>query len=204
MNPAPPALGERRFPEAADVRVGQPRRQRAAEHPVPGVLQHQRDAGLSISLTKVAGPPHAQDRVLQHPQLQGGSRRTGTDSVRHAQLRAGHRRHQPVRHVVRIRQRGHRHLQLVPAGLEVRRRQPRLRQPRGLHPGQLEGQQPAHARLRRAASCTRRRSTTPGPGLAISCRTRWSLSASAASLYRPGCAVTVRRVPRARRPVGRR
>ena len=47
---------------------------------------------------------------------------------------------------------------------ELRRRQLRLQQPRGLRAGQLEGEQQADARLRHAASCTRRRSTTSWAG----------------------------------------
>ena len=43
-----------------------------------------------------------------------------------------------------------RRVHAVPAGLEVRRRQHALQQHRGLHPGQLEGEQPADAGLRRA------------------------------------------------------
>ena len=73
MNPAPPAWVERRLPQAADVRVGQPRRQRAAEHPVPVVLQRQRHAGRLDQPDQGHGASHDQDGVLQHPQLQGGA-----------------------------------------------------------------------------------------------------------------------------------
>ena len=146
---------------------------------------------FAISLTKVTRPPHAQDRLLQHAQLQGRADRQ--PRVRHDQLPAGRRRHQPVRHLVRVRQRGDRHLQLVPAGAEVRRGRVGLQQPRGLRPGQLEGDQPADARLRRALRA-------PGPqydklGQASNfLPDQWSL-AQAPLLYVAGCASARRRAP---------
>ena len=121
------------------------RRRRSAS---PGWFNINSTNDFAISLTKVMGPPHDQDRVLQHAQLQGGA--DEQQRVRHDQLPAGRRRHQSVRHLVRLRQRRDRHVQLVPAGAEVRRDRVGLQQHRGVHPGQLEGEQPADARLRPA------------------------------------------------------
>ena len=51
----PPIWDGTRVLSAAELLVGQPRRQRAAEHPVPGFLNTNVDTDISISLTKVAG-----------------------------------------------------------------------------------------------------------------------------------------------------
>ena len=68
------------------------------------------------------GQPHVQDRLLQQPQPEAGEQRPGCGrQLRHAELRQRHGRHQSLRHVVRVRQRGDRQLQLVRAGLEIRR-----------------------------------------------------------------------------------
>ena len=68
------------------------------------------------ALTKLHGPPHVQGRLLQHPQLQG--RADEQQRVRQHQLPARRSRHQSVRHVVRLRQRGDR---LLPARSSRRR-----------------------------------------------------------------------------------
>ena len=123
---------------AADVHLGQPRRQRAAQHRLPEPehrVEHRRlgqpDEGL--------GPPHDQDRLLQSIQQQaaGAGRRRGRTR---AELPAGRRRHQSLRHVVRVRQRRDRLLQFLLAGLEGRRGQVHLLQHRRLRAGQLEGE----------------------------------------------------------------
>ena len=88
----------------------------------PGFLNINTTQDVAISLTKVMRPPHAQDRLLQQPQPEAREQRPRRHELRDAQLRAGHRRHQPVRHVVRLRQRGDRQLQLLRPGVEVRRR----------------------------------------------------------------------------------
>ena len=59
-------------------------------------------------------------------------------------------RQQPVRHRLCLRERGHRHLQQLHAGLEVRHSGMALPQRRVLRAGQLEGRQQPHDRLRRA------------------------------------------------------
>ena len=100
------------------------------------------------ALTKLARPPHVQSRLLQHPQLQG--RADEQQRVRQHQLLARQSRHQSVRYVVRLRQRGDRLLPVVPAGAEIRRDGIGLQQHRGLHPGQLEGERSDDARLRLA------------------------------------------------------
>ena len=96
-----------------------------------------------------ARAPHDQGRVLQYAQLQGAGRRAG--SAIGTITFANDSRQQPVRHVLRVRQCRDRHLQFVlsrrPSSSKCTRD---LQQHRGLHPGQLEGQQSPHDGLRRA------------------------------------------------------
>ena len=102
--------------------------------PFPGFLNINATDDISISLTKVAGRHTVQERLLQHPQLQGAAaRRLERDD------HLLERQQQPHRLDVRVCQRGAGHLQQLRAGVEVRRGVVRLQQHRGLHPGQLEG-----------------------------------------------------------------
>ena len=116
----------------------------------PGFMNVNRTQDFSISLTKLARAAHVQSRVLPEPQLQSaesGRRRRflvpGRDQLRQ-------RRGQSPRHRVRLRERGARRLHELPAAVQVRRRQLHLRPDRLVHPGQLEGQLEADARLRAA------------------------------------------------------
>ena len=149
MNPAPPGWVNGDFVKPPTFAWGSRIGQRAAEHPVPGYFNVNATQDVSISLTKVARPPHAQDRLLQHPQLQGGAGAPApTRSARSASRRtrgtnAFDTSFGFANAAIGI-------VQLLQPGVEVRRRQLRLRQPRGLRAGQLEGEQPADARLRHA------------------------------------------------------
>ena len=69
-------------------------------------------------------------------------------AVRDAELQQRHE--QPARFTVPVLQRRTRHFSVVRAGVEVHRRHLDLQQRRVLHPGQLEGHQPADVRLRHA------------------------------------------------------
>ena len=88
---------------------------------LPWLPQHQHDAGRRDQPDEGHGPPHVQDRVLQQPQPEAGEQRPRRHQLRDGQLLAGHRRRQPVRHVVRVLQRRDRELQLLRAGVQVRR-----------------------------------------------------------------------------------
>ena len=69
-------------------------------------------------------------------------------AVRDAELQQRHQ--QPARFTVPVFQRRTRHFSVVPASVEVHRGHLDLQQRRVLHPGQLEGHQPADVRLRHA------------------------------------------------------
>ena len=58
--------------------------QRPAEHRLPGLVQHQLDQRLLHQPDEGPGPAHLQERLLQHPQLQGGA--DEQQRVRHDQL----------------------------------------------------------------------------------------------------------------------
>ena len=88
----------------------------------------------------------AQGRLLLPEQLQAAEHLRQLQ--RQDQLPGQHQ--QPVRHRLRLRQRGHRRLQHLHAGLEVRHSGMALQERRVLRAGQLEGGQQADARLRRA------------------------------------------------------
>ena len=153
--------------------------------PYPGYFQSGGTLDLSASLTKTFGPTHAEGRLLLSVRAAQPERRE-RQLERHAQLRAGHGRHQSVRHLVRICERGDRQLQLVLADLEVHGRQVHLPPERLLRAGQLEGQQHADARLRRAVRqsaavprCKRQQAELPRGPMAASARP---------ALYKAGCA----------------
>ena len=143
-----PGVGRHARAGGALVHVGQPRGQCAAQqqqsvgqlHPRHRVRQPERHADAR------AGAPHAQDRLLLLQELSAA--RPGRVR-RHDQLRAGHRRHQCVRHVVRIRQRRDRLLQFLFPAVALGRGRLHGDQSRRLRSGQLEGHQQPDARLRR-------------------------------------------------------
>ena len=144
-------VGQRRLRQAAGVRLGQPHQSDNAPPniPFPTYFNVNATQDVAISLTKVAGR-HTLKTGFFNTHSYKAEQATGADSFGTLNFAAGRGGDQRLRHVVRLRQCGHRVVQLVSAGLEVHRRQLRLRQPRGLHPGQLEGQQPPDARLRHA------------------------------------------------------
>ena len=133
-----PIWQDGRICHAAELPVGQPHPNTPPNIPFPGFLNINRDQGHLDQSDQGRRAAHDQDGLLQHAQLQGAAARR---LERHHQLRQRHQ--QPARLAVRLRERGARHLQLVPAGLELRRGRVRLRQHRGVHPGQLEGQREA-------------------------------------------------------------
>ncbi len=119
----------------------------------PGWLNINRTQDVAISLTKVAGRHTIKARLLQQPQLQGAE---------HRRRRRGEPRLPGLR---QLRQR-HEQRRSTPASAtptrrwacsrstcrqsKFDRRQHDLQQHRVLRPGQLEGEQPADARLRHA------------------------------------------------------
>ena len=127
-----------RHPDGAELHLGQPHQQqqsqlRAAEHAVSGLPEQERHRRHVDQPDQGLRPSHAQDRFLQHPQLQGAA---AAGLGRHADLQQ--RQQQPDRFDVRLRQCRARHLQPVQPAVEVRRRIVHLQQYRGLHAGQLE------------------------------------------------------------------
>ena len=150
-------LGRRSAPDYADQRdLGQPHRESAAEHDLPGLPQHQCDQGLRRERDQGGGAAHVEGRVLQQSQQQVAEPEQRGD-VRRAEFLERHQ--QPDRRAVRVRQRGARRLHVLQPAVALYRGQVSLQQHRGLHPGQLEGEQPDHARLRRAL----RAHAAPGP-----------------------------------------
>ncbi len=127
--------------------LGRPRRQRAAQHPVPGLPEHQRDQRHRDQPDEGRRPSHDQDGLLQHAQLQGAAARR---LERHRQLRQRHQQPASTRSSATRTPRSassartSRPPQYVEGAV-------RLQQHRGLHPGQLEGERQADARLRRPA-----------------------------------------------------
>ena len=119
--------------------------------PFPGYFNINATQDVSISLTKVAGRHTFKTGLLQHAQLQG---RAGARRVQLVRRRSTSQQDtvgtNPFDTSFGFANAAIGTLQLVQPGVEVRRRQLRLRQHRGLHPGQLEGEQQADARLRRA------------------------------------------------------
>ena len=96
--------------------MGQPhRRTRRPNIPFPSYFNVNATQDVAISLTKVMGRHTIKTGLLQHPQLQGraGDRRpTRSARSNFAQDTVGTN---AVRHVVRVRQRGDRLVQLLPA-----------------------------------------------------------------------------------------
>ena len=113
----PPMWQNGLHPEDAELHLGRPRRQRAAEHPVPRLPQHQRDRRHLDQPDEGRGPAHDQDRLLQHAQLQGAA----AGRIRSGRINFTQRHQQPARLAVPVRERGARHLQPVPAAVEVHR-----------------------------------------------------------------------------------
>ena len=127
--------------------------ERAAEHLVPGLPEHQPDERRVGQLDEGRQGAHTLKAgfYLNHSYKAqntgaGGGRLAGVPG--HRQFRAG--RQQPDRHGFRLRQRAARGLLDLPAVVAVRRGQLPLQQHRVVPPGQLAREQPAHARLRPA------------------------------------------------------
>ena len=155
--------------------------------PFPGFLNINATDDISISLTKVCRPAYDQERLLQHPQLQGAAARR---LERDHHLRE--RQQQPHRLDVRVCQRGPGYLQPVHAGVEVRRGVVRLQQHRGLHPGQLEGDEQSDAGLRRALRTPAAAVRRQGTGLQFPAREMGG---------GPGASAVPRGLPEQRQPV---
>ena len=123
------------------------RQLRAAQPPIQPASQEQHVGSLAQS-HESRGPAHDQGRVLVQQQPQAGDhRRDRRQQLREPELRERHG--ECLRHVVRVRQCGHRQLHLVLPEHRVYRGQLHLLQPRRLRAGQLEGDRPPDARLRR-------------------------------------------------------
>ena len=73
--PGAAGVGQRRLHQAAGVRLGQPHHARAAEHPVPVLLQRERDAGPLAQPDQGHGAPHDEDRATSTPTATRPSRR---------------------------------------------------------------------------------------------------------------------------------
>ncbi len=157
-------MGRRACPPAAAVPVRDTCRQRAPRQPAHELLQHEPRPGL-------LGEPHGRQGAAtrsrrecsisrsSQAQITGGAGGAiGTLSFAHDQAGV-----QSVRYVLRVCERGDRHLQFVFAGLRVHRIQQRDPEYRPLRPGQLEGQQPPDDGLRCAVSCTRCPTTRSSP-----------------------------------------
>ena len=189
MNPAPPAWVNGDFVKPPTFSWGSRIANAPPNIPFPTYFNVNATQDVSISLTKVMGR-HTIKAGFYNTHSYKAEQAHRRRLLRLAELPAGCRRHEPVRHVVRLRERGHRLVQLVQPGVELHRRQLRLRQPRGLHPGQLEGQQPADARLRHALRARDAAVRQARPGQQLPARPS-GRSSQAPVLYRPGCAVTV-------------
>ena len=126
-------------------------RGRAAEHQLPRLPQHQHHPGRRVSLTKVMGRHtmktgfYNSHSLKRENNVQGAADNFGTLS-----FAQGHGRHQPLRHVVRVRQRGDRQLQLVRAGLEICRGNFTYNNTEGYIQDNWKVNNQADARLRRA------------------------------------------------------
>ena len=95
MSPTPPFWSTARCMQAADVRVGQPRRQRAAEHRRSRASSTStRRKDFSISLTKVTGRHTVKTGFYNTHSYK--AEQTQQQRVRHASTSAGHGRHQPL------------------------------------------------------------------------------------------------------------
>ena len=147
----------------------------------PGFLNINTTQDVVVSLTKVMGrhtlKPGSTTATASSARTTSGA----ADNFGTLNFSERHGRHQPVRHVVRVRQCGDRQLQLVRAGVAYVEGQLQLQQHRGLHSGQLEGEQASSRSTTACASCMRSRSTTACCRAAISCRT------SGLSRRRRGC-----------------
>ena len=87
-------LAERPHRHAAELPVGKPHHEHAAEHSISRVPQHQRDQGHRDQPDQDRRPAHDQDGLLQHPQLQGAAARR---LERHHQLRQRHQQPASIR-----------------------------------------------------------------------------------------------------------
>ena len=147
------AVSQRR-PGRLRALVRLPRGQRHWAHgqrrPVPNrsgpVHQPEHHARRHRQPDESVGSAFLEGRLLLPAQLQAA------EHLRQLQQPDRFRRQleQPVRHGVRLRERGDGRVQFLPAGLEVRASRMELQEHRVVRAGQLEAQRPFHARLRRA------------------------------------------------------
>ena len=189
MSPTPPAWVNGDFQKPPQFNWGSRVGNAPPNIPFPGYFNINATQDVSISLTKVAGR-HTYKMGYYQTHSYKAEQATDTNSFGTINFQQDAVGHEPVRHVVWLRERGDRDVQLLPAGVEVRRRQLRLRQHRVLHPGQLEGRAASSRWTTACGSCTRSRSTTSWGRARTSCLTTGRCS-GAPQLYKPGCTITV-------------
>ena len=207
MNPAPPAWVNGEFLKPPTFAWGNRVGSAPPNLPFPSYFNVNATQDVSVSLTKVMGR-HTIKAGFFNTHSYKAEQAHERPVVGRAELRAGHARDQPVRHLLRIRQRRHGGVQLVPAGVQLRRGQLRLRQPRGLHPGQLARERTADARLRHAlrqrrAAVRQARTGFELPAREVGARRTRRCSISRAAPSRKHLARRVRR-PASRRATRRR
>ena len=194
---SPPTLRRHARAAAAGVPVGQPRSPtRRRTTPIPGFADYSAVKDVAVSLTKVWGRHTL--KTGYYNQYSAKQQNQG-NAVRHAQLRQR-------RATTRSTRRSGSPTRRSASSARTRRRRRfvegavHLQQRRGLHPGQLEGEQQADARLRRAVRApaaavrdapARRRTSCPTSGRAARRRCSTSPAAPTASIRAP--APTARR-----------
>ena len=123
----------------------------------PGWLNINRTQDVAISVTKIAGRHSLKAGFYNNHSFK--AQNIGGTAFQGA-VEFDNDTQQRARYPVRLRERRGGRLPPLHAGLEVRRGQHALQQHRGLHPGQLEGEQPSDARRWASASRASSRSTT--------------------------------------------
>ena len=124
---------------------------------------------LSVSFTKVADRHTFKTGLLQQSQPQAGVGQRVRHQLRDHQLRQRHR--QPVRHVVRVRQRGDRQLHRVPAGRDRTSRAATPSTTGVLLQDNWKVNEQADARLRRPLRPRHAAVRQPDPGRQLPART---------------------------------
>ena len=127
-------------------RVGE----RAAQRHLPRVPEHQPDPGCLDQRDEGHGAPHRQGRLLPESQLQGAEPRSRRRHPFRAALSFANDTNNPLDTTFGFANAAPGVFTSLLAELEVRRGQLPLQQHRVVPAGQLEGQQPADARLRPA------------------------------------------------------
>ena len=144
-------LRRRRVPTAPDHGLGRQHHARVAQSRVSELSESQPDPQRAREPHQGRRTSHPENRLQHRAQLQGGEPEHGPGAVYpgRPQFRKGH--HQSSRYRLRLRECGARHLQHLRAAEHPGRRHLPAQHLRRLRPGQLEGEQPADARLRPAA-----------------------------------------------------